>query len=50
LTGEHGIGATRRQYLHLALDETQIALMRGIRAVFDPHGILNPCKIFTPDP
>ena len=49
LTGEHGIGATRRRYLSLALDETQIALMRGIRAVFDPHGILNPGKIF-PNP
>ncbi|HEY72579.1 MAG TPA: FAD-binding protein [Thermoflexia bacterium] len=46
ITGEHGIGATRRRYLHLALDETQIELMRGIRAVFDPHHILNPGKIF----
>jgi len=46
ITGEHGIGATRRQYLPLALDEVQIELMRGIRAVFDPHQILNPGKIF----
>jgi glycolate oxidase len=46
LTGEHGVGATRRQYLHLALDEAQIALMRNIRAVFDPNQILNPGKIF----
>jgi glycolate oxidase len=46
LTGEHGVGATRRQYLHLALDETQIAIMRNIRAVFDPNHILNPGKIF----
>jgi glycolate oxidase len=46
LTGEHGIGATRRSYLPLALDEAQIALMRGIKAVFDPNGILNPGKIF----
>ncbi len=46
LTGEHGIGATRRRYLPLALDEAQIALMRRIRDLFDPHHILNPGKIF----
>jgi glycolate oxidase len=46
LTGEHGIGATRRQYLPLALDEAQIAVMRRIRQAFDPNGILNPGKIF----
>jgi len=46
LTGEHGIGATRRRYLPLALDDAQIEVMRGIRAVFDPDHILNPGKIF----
>lgn len=46
ITGEHGVGATRRQYLPLALDEVQIQLMRGIRNVFDPNRILNPGKIF----
>ncbi|HSR31743.1 MAG TPA: FAD-linked oxidase C-terminal domain-containing protein [Anaerolineae bacterium] len=46
ITGEHGIGATRRRYLSLALDETQINLMRQIRDVFDPNHILNPGKIF----
>ncbi len=46
ITGEHGIGATRRQYLSLALDEVQIALMRQIRQLFDPNQILNPGKIF----
>ena len=46
LTGEHGIGVTRRPYLPLALDATQIALMRHIRDVFDPNHILNPDKIF----
>jgi glycolate oxidase len=46
LTGEHGVGAIRRQYLPLALDEAQIEVMRRIRAAFDPHGILNPGKIF----
>jgi glycolate oxidase len=46
LTGEHGVGAIRRQYLPLALEEAQIEVMRRIRAAFDPNGILNPGKIF----
>jgi len=46
ITGEHGIGATRRKYLPLALDETQIVLMRGLRDLFDPDEILNPGKVF----
>lgn len=46
LSGEHGIGLTRRQYLPLALDAAQIEVMRGIRQVFDPNNILNPGKIF----
>ncbi|MBI5603133.1 MAG: FAD-binding protein [Deltaproteobacteria bacterium] len=46
ITGEHGIGCTRRRFLPLALDDSQIALMRGIKAVFDPNHILNPGKIF----
>jgi glycolate oxidase len=46
ITGEHGIGATRRRYLPLALDEVQIDVMRGIKAVFDPNHVLNPGKIF----
>ncbi len=46
LTGEHGIGATRRSYLPMALDRFQMQLQRGIRDVFDPNRILNPGKIF----
>ncbi len=46
ITGEHGVGATRRQYLPMALDDAQIELMRRIRAAFDPNSILNPSKIF----
>ena len=47
ITGEHGIGATRRGYLSMALDEMQIDLMRQIRQVFDPNRVLNPGKIFA---
>jgi glycolate oxidase len=46
ITGEHGVGATRRKYLPMALDAAQIEIMRQIRAVFDPNHILNPGKIF----
>lgn len=46
ITGEHGIGATRRKYLPLALDAAQIAVQRQIREAFDPNHILNPNKIF----
>jgi glycolate oxidase len=42
ITGEHSIGATRRKYLPLALDEAQIEVQRRIRAAFDPNQILNP--------
>jgi len=45
LTAEHGIGATRRGYLPLAVGEAQVQLMRGIKQTFDPHNILNPAKI-----
>jgi glycolate oxidase len=46
ITGEHGIGATRRPFLLLALGEVQVEMMRRIKEAFDPHGILNPGKIF----
>ncbi len=46
ITGEHGIGATRREYLPLAMNEAAIELHRRIKAAFDPQGILNPGKVF----
>ncbi len=46
LSGEHGIGIAKRPYMSLALSETNLELMRGIKKVFDPNGILNPGKIF----
>jgi len=45
LTAEHGVGATRRGYLPLAVGQTQVDLMRGIKETFDPHNILNPAKV-----
>jgi glycolate oxidase len=46
ITGEHGIGATRRKYLPMAIDSAQMEIQRQIRNVFDPNCILNPGKIF----
>ncbi len=46
ITGEHGIGLTRKKFLPMALDECQIAVMKRIKEAFDPHYILNPGKIF----
>jgi glycolate oxidase len=46
ISGEHGIGLVQREYLNIVFDQTQIGLMKGIKQVFDPNGILNPGKIF----
>jgi len=46
LSGEHGIGYVQKNYMDIAFGETSLALMRGIKDVFDPNGILNPGKIF----
>lgn len=46
ITGEHGIGLTRKNFLSLGLDEVQIDLMKKIKQDFDPNNILNPGKIF----
>ena len=45
LSGEHGIGYVQRPYMHLAFNATELAIMKGIKSVFDPQCILNPSKI-----
>jgi glycolate oxidase len=45
ITGEHGVGAAKLPYLSARLGEDQLALLRRIKAAFDPAGILNPGKL-----
>ena len=46
LTGEHGIGADKSQYMGTMFSSDDLALMQRVRAVFDPHRLCNPGKIF----
>ena len=46
LSGEHGIGLVQKPYMDIAFGERSLQLMRQIKVVFDPKGILNPGKIF----
>jgi glycolate oxidase len=46
VSGEHGIGTTKKPYFLELEDPTKVALMRRIKRAFDPSGILNPGKIF----
>ncbi|MGH8692664.1 MAG: FAD-binding oxidoreductase, partial [Burkholderiales bacterium] len=48
LSGEHGIGLEKREFVGRELAPAALALMRQIKQAFDPHGILNPGK-FLPD-
>ena len=47
ISGEHGIGIHKAEYLEWELGSPQIALMRRIKAAFDPKAIMNPGKIWT---
>ncbi len=45
ITGEHGVGIVKLPYLESQLGSEHVALLRRIKAAFDPHGILNPGKL-----
>jgi glycolate oxidase len=46
LSGEHGIGLSKKSFMRYELNEATLELMKRIKALFDPNHILNPGKIF----
>ncbi len=46
ISAEHGVGLTKKAFLHFTRSLEEIALMKGIKRVFDPDGIMNPGKVF----
>ncbi len=46
ITGEHGVGIEKREFMPLMYSPAELDVMREIKAVFDPHELLNPDKIF----
>ncbi|RBC87595.1 FAD-binding oxidoreductase, partial [Xanthomonas oryzae pv. oryzae] len=48
LSGEHGIGVAKRDFMAQAFSASTLAAMRAIKAVLDPDGILNPGKVLPP--
>lgn len=46
ISGEHGIGLVQREFMPIKFSNVHLDIMRGIKQVFDPKGILNPGKIF----
>ncbi|XP_053602261.1 D-2-hydroxyglutarate dehydrogenase, mitochondrial-like isoform X2 [Plodia interpunctella] len=45
VSAEHGIGLKKPQYMHFSKDESAIQLMRDLKQLMDPNGILNPYKV-----
>ena len=50
LSGEHGIGVLKRDYLADNLHPQALAMMRAIKKTIDPKNIMNPGKVLAPEP
>ena len=46
ITGEHGVGVAKKEFLPKFLGDASMRVMRGLRRELDPQGILNPGKMF----
>ena len=46
ISGEHGLGLTKKDWLPRKAGSEAVALMHAVKAVFDPHGIMNPGKAY----
>lgn len=49
VSAEHGIGLLKRDYLRYTRSAAEISALRGLKAVFDPDGIMNPGKLLPPE-
>ncbi|MDY6980410.1 MAG: FAD-linked oxidase C-terminal domain-containing protein, partial [Pseudomonadota bacterium] len=49
LSGEHGVGIEKQEFVGREIDPVTLELMRRIKQDFDPKGILNPGKMFPTD-
>ena len=47
ISGEHGIGFVQKHFMDIPFSDIQINLMKSIKKLFDPKGIMNPGKIFA---
>jgi FAD/FMN-containing dehydrogenase len=48
ISAEHGVGLAKNRFLKYSRNEQEIELMRKIKEVFDPKGIMNPYKVLPP--
>jgi glycolate oxidase len=48
ISGEHGVGLTKADFIGMEVKPAEMSLMRGVKGLFDPRNILNPGKIFPP--
>jgi glycolate oxidase subunit GlcD len=49
ITGEHGVGLEKQSFMPLMFTPGELAAMREVKDIFDPHALLNPGKIFPPE-
>jgi len=47
ISGEHGIGHKRRDFMKLVVSDVHLDIMQKIKNVFDPNNILNPSKLYS---
>ena len=47
ISAEHGVGLTKRDFLGFSRSAREIELMRAMKRVFDPQGVMNPGKLLA---
>jgi len=49
ISAEHGVGRAKAEYLHMSKSENTVQLMRAMKQLLDPNGVMNPYKMFPAD-